>query len=433
MAIATALGSVMATADAPPSAVPRIHLYPTDAIPATGPGPPVFGRYAFNTGGGSDITSLLYSRLRQLPFASAEEADVFVAFLTPHRPPFHAWTAADRAAMDALGPVRVDYMPNDFRYVLITMCRQLRNRTFMRALMPHSVGAVRRHFLITPFEQGACGHEPEFRAPHAAAMPAWVARAALGLTFDNLVEVDGLLGTPRRIQMPYLSSVRWDPSWERVDAGGHIPPWRSHEGRPLLVTFTGSLRGLPQSVRMRKALVLQCARVPNSVCVSHVAARFPLVEHAQRAASDDETATLRRALRLKRRAVFCLEPTGFSPPRKSIIDSVLSGCIPVLFYQPAQYRGLMPFFFGGWGANASVRVPPDKLLNGGLDVIQLLSDIPSARVREMQRTIATHAHRLVYGLGARGVPGDAIDTLLSTFGAAVADGRTREQHSRTLA
>ena len=47
------------------------------------------------------------------------------------------------------------------------------------------------------------------------------------------------------------------------------------------------------------------------------------------------------------------------------------------------------------------------------------ASLPPERVSAMQRTIATHAHQLVYGLGPRGLPGDAIDTLFSIMQTAV--------------
>lgn len=37
-------------------------------------------------------------------------------------------------------------------------------------------------------------------------------------------------------------------------------------------------------------------------------------------------------------SVFCLQPPGDSPTRKSFFDSVLSGCIPVLFLYPSEHN-----------------------------------------------------------------------------------------------
>ena len=70
------------------------------------------------------------------------------------------------------------------------------------------------------------------------------------------------------------------------------------------------------------------------------------------------------------------------------------------------------------GATASVRVGRSAVLSGGLDLMSPLATIPVERVRAMQRTLALHAHTLAYGLGPRGLPGDAIERLVSLIAAA---------------
>jgi hypothetical protein len=42
-------------------------------------------------------------------------------------------------------------------------------------------------------------------------------------------------------------------------------------------------------------------------------------------------------LRLRSRSLFCLEPVGLNPGRKSQIDAILSGCIPVLVFPRQVY------------------------------------------------------------------------------------------------
>ena len=131
------------------SHVPRVHLYRHAGFPLQeNPGVPVLAPYGFNMGGGSDIMHLLHSRLASLPQAPPDAAEIFFAFLQPYRPPFHAWTEADHARIRGMGPEREDYMPNSFRLTLITMCEQIRNGTFIRALMPHlKRSTLRRHAL----------------------------------------------------------------------------------------------------------------------------------------------------------------------------------------------------------------------------------------------------------------------------------------------
>lgn len=148
--------------------------------------------------------------------------------------------------------------------------------------------------------------------------------------------------------------------------------------------------------------------------------------------------------------------------RKSIIDSILSGCIPVLF--DSKQEQLWPWHWNAWredsrvildlprecvegykGRNMHVgaykmtneahpervtttKAPRDEendvdcgafgLEEGcedpeedlGCDVIAMLEKIPSERIQEMQMTIAAHAHKLQYSLVE--YPDDAFDVLL---------------------
>ena len=144
---------------------------------------------------------------------------------------------------------------------------------FIRALMPHlKRSTLRRHALITPFEPGACWNEQRFQSPGgflSKPVPMWVSRTIFEMTFDNFAAKEDLHGRPqRRVEMPYISSVRWDPKWE---ASGHVPPWKAPADAPprrsLLACFTGTLRGRPESIRMRTILVEQCnGAASKTVC-----------------------------------------------------------------------------------------------------------------------------------------------------------------------
>ena len=54
-------------------------------------------------------------------------------------------------------------------------------------------------------------------------------------------------------------------------------------------------------------------------------------------------------LALKQQSIFCLEPAGDTPSRKSIVDSITLGCIPVTFSGKA------------WDASALLTPLPDKI------------------------------------------------------------------------
>ncbi|KAH8057167.1 hypothetical protein JL722_6808 [Aureococcus anophagefferens] len=110
----------------------------------------------------------------------------------------------------------------------------------------------------------------------------------------------------------------------------------------------------------------------------------------------------------KQSAVFCLEPGGDSPYRKSIYDSVLSGCIPVVFSQYA--RAVAPHHWGSFRNASTVFVDEAAYAAGDLDLFEFLRGIPGDAVAAMQRTIDAHAHRLMYALDD--YPHDAVENIL---------------------
>ena len=94
-------------------------------------------------------------------------------------------------------------------------------------------------------------------------------------------------------------------------------------------------------------------------------------------------------------STFCLQPMGDSVSRKATIDSLLLGCIPVLFH--ARQAVQWPWHWGGWLKRATVLLNFQEVISGArIDPIARLKSISQARVASMQRTIAEHAHCLHY-------------------------------------
>jgi len=111
---------------------------------------------------------------------------------------------------------------------------------------------------------------------------------------------------------------------------------------------------------------------------------------------------------VKRRAVFCLEPGGDSPWRKSLYDSLTSGCIPVLF---SPYNLIVaPMHWGPIARKASVYVDIHRVMNGSIDLIQELESIPKSKVLDMQRVISKYGHSLHYALDD--YENDAVEIML---------------------
>ncbi|CAN6485215.1 unnamed protein product [Victoria cruziana] len=82
---------------------------------------------------------------------------------------------------------------------------------------------------------------------------------------------------------------------------------------------------------------------------------------------------------------FCLQPPGDSPTRKSFFDSLVYGCIPVVF-DPFTAFYQYPWHLPEDGGRYSIYID-QKQLKGKVNVMDVLSKIPVERRREMRRYI----------------------------------------------
>eukprot|EP00522_Entomoneis_paludosa_P000459 CAMPEP_0172469398 /NCGR_PEP_ID=MMETSP1065-20121228/63643_1 /TAXON_ID=265537 /ORGANISM="Amphiprora paludosa, Strain CCMP125" /LENGTH=142 /DNA_ID=CAMNT_0013227065 /DNA_START=496 /DNA_END=924 /DNA_ORIENTATION=- len=100
----------------------------------------------------------------------------------------------------------------------------------------------------------------------------------------------------------------------------------------------------------------------------------------------------------KLNATFCLEAGGNNPSlRKSISDSIASGCIPVFFANMTDQE--WPWHFQFWKAAGRVLVPRLAFVEGRLDLITLLhTTLPPAHLQTMQQTLGQHARGFQYSL-----------------------------------
>merc|ERR550532_1793877 len=77
---------------------------------------------------------------------------------------------------------------------------------------------------------------------------------------------------------------------------------------------------------------------------------------------------------LKKNAVFCLEPAGDSPSRRSIADSISFGCIPVFFSGATDYFYELNWI--GWRELSRILVPRNDYIAGDIDLKELFSSMP---------------------------------------------------------
>jgi hypothetical protein len=187
----------------------------------------------------------------------------------------------------------------------------------------------------------------------------------------------------RFLSVPVLSSVHWSTGSEQ--------PWADPRPRPLLMYFVGGFHG-PHAA-LREKIFDDCSRLGLPLC---------------RAEKHFST----KSLLAKRSAVFCLEPDGDSPWRKSYFDAITNGCIPV-FFGPTTVEVTSPWHWAprAFRDNSRLVLSAAAFMNGSLN-LESLQQVPAERIAEMQRAIATHGGRLHYA--AEDVPtgDDAFEILL---------------------
>lgn len=168
-------------------------------------------------------------------------------------------------------------------------------------------------------------------------------------------------------------------------------PWdmKSNLERPFVISFTGNPRRFNEiATQIREALLIQCDKHPT-FCFNSTYRHDGKVSPNQ----------------MSRKSIFCLQPPGDMPTRKSLFDSILSGCIPVLFH-PLTARFMYEWHLGQdiWediGLHYDTIDEINGLISQKIDFIQeiynLYKNNPSL-VRMKQQKIEQIAFRLQYTL-----------------------------------
>lgn len=170
-------------------------------------------------------------------------------------------------------------------------------------------------------------------------------------------------------------------------------PWErpsKAENRTIVVSFLGNARKYSAiNTLIREALIAQCQN--HTDYCSHGSYKHD----ATISGPNDES----------RKAVFCLQPPGDMPTRKSVFDSALSGCIPVLFH-PLTARYMYEWHLGqaGWekiAVHFDTQEENNALLSHKVDVIETLRNIyvnQPQLIEEKRQHIRELAHQLQFSL-----------------------------------
>lgn len=166
-----------------------------------------------------------------------------------------------------------------------------------------------------------------------------------------------------------------------------IAPWKRTYDRPYLISFTGNRRRYNEvSTMIRENLMFQCDQ-HYEYCHNST------YRHDGKSSPNS----------MSRSSVFCLQPPGDMPTRKSLFDSVLSGCIPVLFH-PLTATFMYEWHLGQkvWeeiGIHFDTVEENHALISQSTDFIKKLKDIYDKQpelIKKKQAKIRETAHQLQY-------------------------------------
>lgn len=161
----------------------------------------------------------------------------------------------------------------------------------------------------------------------------------------------------------------------------------------LLSSFIGSTtRGTEWSRTLRAALAKQCDQVDANICQ-----KFQCGDSIPGTLDCARNPEHVNALFLS--SMFCLQPSGDSPTRKGFFDSLLAGCIPVLFIESSAYTQYM-WHLPQEGSRYSVLFKGDDVIRGNVDIFATLAGIAkdTRRLRRMQEEVINMLPQIVYSL-----------------------------------
>lgn len=166
------------------------------------------------------------------------------------------------------------------------------------------------------------------------------------------------------------------PTYFHPSSASDIDAWLHHvkrQERTSLVTFVGKERR-DDPANVRSALVEQCREAFSEADCRFVECNKNLCQ---------QPAYVIKAFLMTH---FCMQPVGDSPTRRSLFDSLIAGCIPVLFHPQTaylQYPWHLPQNESSW----SVYISEDEVRAGRINVIDVLKKISTAERSAMRETI----------------------------------------------
>ncbi|CAH2059749.1 unnamed protein product [Thlaspi arvense] len=94
-------------------------------------------------------------------------------------------------------------------------------------------------------------------------------------------------------------------------------------------------------------------------------------------------------------SVFCLQPPGDTPTRRSTFDSILAGCIPVFFNRDSAYNQYK-WYFPKDHTKYSVYISEEDVKNGKVSIEKLLVKVSEEKIFSMRNEVEKIIPKIIY-------------------------------------
>jgi hypothetical protein len=184
----------------------------------------------------------------------------------------------------------------------------------------------------------------------------------------------------RFVSIPFPSAYHWWDGIKKI-------PWdiSNSFNRTLKAVYVGStLTITAYHTKIRRAMTGQCKQEKGC--------HWSKIFHSSTDTRFVDFVTIYK------KAEFCLCPPGDDPGRKAVFDSIVSGCIPVVFHESTIFNQY-PWHMGEEiSLDISVYIPGTKLISGEIDLMKVLNSISPDIIKKKQIAISQIAPKIHYSI-----------------------------------
>ncbi|KAL5205636.1 hypothetical protein ABZP36_033845 [Zizania latifolia] len=193
------------------------------------------------------------------------------------------------------------------------------------------------------------------------------------------------------------------PTYFHPSSAGDVVAWQDRAraaDRPWLFAFAGARRA-NGTLAIRDHIIDECTASPPRRC--------GMLDCSHGLEGSITCRSPRRLVALFASARFCLQPPGDSFMRRSSIDTIIAGCIPVFFHEASTFRKQYRWHERDVGEDSnadaatgtdhrrySVLIDPDDVVEGRVRIEEILSRFTDDEVIAMREEVIKMIPRFVY-------------------------------------